>query len=173
MLSPIRRPLGALLLAIVLVPGFAHAQLPTPFPAQLGEKLRTGQTAVVTDTSGLKIVGTVAELSSTSLVIVTREAGRKAFAPSDVLTIKRAGPIWDGAIKGAVVGFLPGLVLQACRHCGGFFARTTLVGAAIGLGIDAAFGPKTVYRSDERTRSIAIAPVVGRDRRGVLASIRF
>jgi hypothetical protein len=90
--------------------------------------------------------------------------------------IKRAGPIWDGAIKGAVVGgLLPIVFLQSCYHCVGpsFFMGTAGIGAAIGLEIDAAFGPKTVYRADEQTRSIAIVPVVGRDRRGVLASIRF
>jgi hypothetical protein len=176
MLSSGGRRLGGLLLALVLFPGVAHAQLPPRFPDQLGEKLKAGQTAVVADSRGLQIVGKVAELSSTSLVIVTREAGRNVFAASDVMTIKRAGPIWDGAIKGATVGgLLPTVFLQSCYHCVGpsFFMATAGIGAAIGLGIDAAFGPKTVYRSDQQTRRIAIAPVVGTDRRGVLASIRF
>ena len=47
------------------------------------------------------------------------------------------------------------------------------IGAGIGLGIDAAWGPKTIYRRTGAPRTLAIAPIAGNGRRGVAASIRF
>ena len=45
-------------------------------------------------------------------------------------------------------------------------------GTAIGLGIDAAVGPKTIYKVPP-ARRVSLAPVVARDRRAFSASIRF
>ena len=37
----------------------------------------------------------------------------------------------------------------------------------------AAFGPKTVFRGSAQPPRVSLAPIVGRDRRGVAASFRF
>ena len=49
----------------------------------------------------------------------------------------------------------------------------TGTGAAIGLGLDVAFGPKTVYVSRASRKGLVLSPLVTKDRRGVLATIRF
>jgi hypothetical protein len=143
----------------------------------LQNRLKPGQTAVVVDRSGREIVGTVAEFSSNSLVLRNGSVGQ-SFDAADVAIIKRAGPIWDGAVKGAGIGMLSMFIaLSGCygSSCekGSFVVLGGGVGAAIGLGIDAAFGPKTVYRSAQPPRRLAVAPVVSKDRQGVAASIRF
>ena len=83
------------------------------------------------------------------------------------------GPIWDGAVKGALVPLVVVLLAPDCYNCEGFYATTVAIGAGIGLGIDAAFGPKTLYVAAARPRKVGLAPILGRDWRGISASIRF
>lgn len=48
------------------------------------------------------------------------------------------------------------------------------IGAALGTGIDALLkGGRVLYRARPQTRSLTISPLVGKNRRGVLVSIRF
>ena len=101
----------------------------------------------------------------------------RAFTPADVSRVQRPAPIWDGAVKGAVVALVPLGILTANCDCGappaGAVALIGGIGAGIGLGIDAAWGPKTLYRGTGAPRTLAIAPIAGKGRRGVAASIRF
>lgn len=154
------------------------------------EKIRLGQTVVVRDTSGYETKGVVQSVEPTRLVVKyafgrlpdPADPGKslsdsRAFTPAEVNRVQRPAPIWDGAVKGAVAAIVPVGILTASCDCGAppvsFVAVVGGIGAAIGLGIDAAWGPKTIYRGTSAPRTLAIAPIAGHGRRGVAASIRF
>jgi hypothetical protein len=153
-------------------------------------KIRLGQTVIVRDTSGYETKGIVQSVEPSKLVVkygVGRlpdpaEPGKllndsRAFTPAEVSRVQRPAPVWDGAVKGALVALIPlGVVAAAC-DCGappaGAYALFMGIGASIGVGIDAAWGPKTLYRETGVRRALAVAPIAGKGRRGVAASIRF
>lgn len=153
---------------------------------KLPQKVRPGQTVIVVDARGAEIKGKVQEVSSAKLVIdygngVTDPSlpTSHAFTPGEVSRVLKPGHLWDGAIKGAAIGALPVLAVtlaEDCYDCGftGAVAISGLIGAGIGVGIDALFGPKTVFRNNQaHTSRLSLAPIVGRNRRGVAAAIRF
>jgi hypothetical protein len=153
--------------------------------SELSSKVRRGQKVIVIDEQGIVTEGTVEDVSPSKLV-VNYFRGRltdptltttRTFTPNDVRTVQKPGHLWDGAIKGGLVGLIPALVNIAadCYDCneGPFAAFSISVGAAAGVGIDALFGPKTIYRRNTGWSRIALTPIVGRDRRGLTASFRF
>jgi hypothetical protein len=119
----------------------------------------------VTEISGQTTTGRVTEITPTTLTVIVRKenprdgsgrpryewTGERTFEVFDVEKVARPGPIWDGAVKGAAIGLIPALILtSACKGCSGNGQAATFmigIGAGIGLGIDAAFGPKTLYRA--------------------------
>lgn len=153
-------------------------------------KIRVGQTVLVRDLTGAEIKGIV-QSADMSKLVVKYGVGRlqdpsdpakplddtRVFTPAEVDRVRRPGPIWDGAVKGALVALIPvGIIAAAdCDDCGlgGAQAAILAIGAGIGIGIDAAWGPKTVYRNRGESRRMTLAPVIGKGRRGVAASIRF
>jgi hypothetical protein len=151
----------------------------------LGQKVREGQKVIVIDQQGAMTKGRVESVSATALVVDYGQgripdpslATTRTFKPADVQKVQKPGHLWDGAIKGAFIGAIPGVLAMTadCYDCryGAFTLFTTGVGAAVGVGIDALFGPKTVFRGSARPPRIALAPIVGRERRGVSASFRF
>ena len=97
-------------LALALAPRFAAAQTPsadTPFE-KIGGRLKVGQVAEVVDNSGLTVRGKVLEISPSTLVL-TGGTGTRTFTGADVTVIRRTGPIWDGAVKGGIIGAVPWL----------------------------------------------------------------
>src|SRR5262245_41249817 len=121
----------------------------------LTAKIRRGQTIIVLDQQGTTTEGTVEDITGSTLV-VNYFRGRvkdpslnttRTFTPDDVSRVLKPGHLWDGAIKGAIVGLIPALINIAmdCYDCreGSFTAFSVSVGAAAGVGIDALFGPKT------------------------------
>jgi len=73
MISPNRRRLGGLVLAVALVPNAASAQTVGRSFDELQRTLKVGQTVFVTDESGRQTQGKVADVSASSLVILTPE----------------------------------------------------------------------------------------------------
>lgn len=153
-------------------------------------KIRLGQTVVVRDALGYETKGVVQSVEASKLVVKygfgrlpdPAEPGRllndsRAFTPAEVNRVQRPAPIWDGAVKGAIIAIVPVGILTASCDCGAppvsFVALVGGIGAGIGLGIDAAWGPKTLYRGTGMRRTLAIAPIAGTGRRGLAASIRF
>ena len=153
-------------------------------------KIRVGQTVLVRDLRGAETKGIV-QSADISKLVVKYGVGRlqdpsdpskelddtRVFTPAEVDRVRRPGPIWDGAVKGALVALVPVVLIAAaeCYDCnaGGAYAIITGIGAGIGIGIDAAWGPKTVYRNRGESRKVTFVPVIGKDRRGLAASIRF
>ena len=173
------RPAFTLIACLAMAPALAFGQTPpsdAPFEAVQG-RLRVGQVAEVVDNTGLTVRGKVLEISGSTLVL-TGGAGTRSFTGQDVTIIRRTGPIWDGAIKGAIIGAAPWIaVASGCNSCEGIWpaaASTAAIGAAIGVGIDALFGPRTVYRaSPVGSRTVRVIPTVSRERKGLRAAIAF
>jgi hypothetical protein len=153
--------------------------------AALAEKVKTGQKIIVHDEQGAVTEGTIQEITASTLV-VDYFRGRvkdpslktaRTFTPDDVRRVQKPAHLWDGAIKGAAVALIPVALFAAaeCYDCGeGQFAMLALsIGAAAGVGIDALSGPKTIYRRDATRSRIALAPVIGRERKGLAVSLRF
>lgn len=116
----------------VMCPGVASAQQDFN-----GLKLMQGDKVVVIEPTGEKIAGVVLELSNDAL----RFDGR-TIRPKIGLKIQRMGdPIWDGAIKGLLIGAVVG-ALASSGECGvkWSFGQCALAGAGwgtvFGTGID-------------------------------------
>lgn len=154
------------------------------------QKIRAGQTVLVRDLTGAEIRGVVQSADESKLVVkygsgLLRDPtdptkllnDTRVFTPAEVDRVRRPGPIWDGAVKGALVALVPIGIIAAydCSGCefGAVYAQILGMGAGIGIGIDALWGPKTVYRNRAASRRVALVPVIGRERRGFTASIRF
>ena len=154
-------------------------------------KIRLGQTVVVRDASGFDTKGVVQSVEPSKLV-VKYGVGRlsdaaapappgtllndsRAFAPADVARVRRPAPVWDGALKGALIGLVAPMVAVGgkCEACGGIYLMTAGIGAGIGLGIDAAFPAKTVYRRSAAPRTMSIVPTLSRNGGGIAGTLRF
>jgi hypothetical protein len=99
----------------------------------------------------------------------------RTFTLADVDRVRRPEPMWDGGVKGALLALVPISVHAECEGCRRIWYNTQVLitGAAIGLAIDAACGPRTVYRNRGGSPRMTLVPVIDRDRRGFAASIRF
>lgn len=168
--------LGTLLL-IIAVAGLAQAENRVELFSDLHKVLKVGQGVAVGDESGQMLKGKVEELLPSSIVIRVKE-GRgtrtQSFTESQVTIIKRTAHIWDGAVRGAAIG--AGIVAAVSGHGtmpGSTYLAGAGVGAAIGLGIDAAFVPPTVYVSSSQKRRVQLTPLFTKDRAGMLATLRF
>jgi hypothetical protein len=167
-----------------LTPAIAGAQGFDP------NKIRVGQTVLVRDLTGAETRGVVQSADESKLVVkygsgLLRDPSdstnllddTRVFTPGDVDRVRRPGPIWDGAVKGALVALVPiGIIASYdCSGCrmGGPYVTILAIGAGIGIGIDALWGPKTVYRNRAASRRVSLVPVIGKERRGFAASIRF
>lgn len=141
----------------------------------MGRSVKVGQKVEVLDQEGRLLHGKVLEVTPVSLVILTEANTRATFEPSGVRRIRREGPIWDGAVKGLATAATITLVVG--RGYIWDYPRILLfnsaVGAGIGIAIDAAFGPATVYRGPRLARSVTLSPIVGPNRQGLSATIRF
>lgn len=117
---------STLALFVILVPSPAPAQTVVNSFEELRQVLKKGQTVIVTDASGQRTKGKVADVSPSSLVV-------------------RA----EAMTRGKRI--------------------------AIGAGIDALVnkGGNVLYASPRQTRSLMLSPVLGKDRQGVLVSVRF
>lgn len=175
---------GCAAVLLVLLQGVSTAQT-SGVAASFGEmprKVKSGQIVIVIDNAGRKTRGKVVEASDSSLVILTRDqnnqwATREMFAPSAVREVKRTGPIWDKALVGLAIGVVPALFVEDCSGCASSGELALVwggIGAGIGLGIDAALGPKLVYRAPgTRQTQVVLAPVVGHSRKGAMLALRF
>ena len=87
---------------VILVPSPAPAQSIANTFEELQTVLKKGQTVIVTDASGQRIKGKVADMSPSSLVVFIPEA--RTFAEGTVTEIRATDPLWNGALIGAAIG---------------------------------------------------------------------
>jgi hypothetical protein len=152
---------------------------------QLRVLVKAGDFLTVTDASGRKIVGSLTELTPTTLAIAARD-GQARFAEGDVLTIRqrRTGDLAKGAKWGFAVGGGIGLlgalaIASECDECvgmglavAGFYAAA---GAGIGVFVAGAQSHHPVIFSRPRTSAggLTVTPLVAHQRRGVVLSLGF
>ena len=162
-------------LAIVLfILSAAPARAQDTF-GDLIQKIHAGQQVIVVDQQGARTKGRVDTLSPDTLVV--NSGLPRTFTPSDVRQVLKPDHVWDGALKGAAFGLIPAVLIGVfdCDECvpGAIAVLFVGAGAGTGLAIDAIAGPKTVFRGHAPSSHVSVVPIVGHNRRGVSASIRF
>lgn len=107
-----------------------------------------------------------------------------ALSPGRPPVSQRRDPLWNGVAIGAGLGALAGALGGAtaipCSECAGFNVPLTfgVLGAAAGAGIGAAIDALRDARGGTtaptgRPSRLTIAPVVGKNGRALIASVRF
>jgi hypothetical protein len=159
-----------------------------PAPARAGEVVRTfrdlqgrvliGETVTATDKAGQKTKGKLLALNDTTLTLQT-EQGDVALQGAELTKVqaRRSGPLWNGALIGFAVPTVTIGLFAAEYGCSGdcaaLIAFYGAIGAGVGVGIDALVkGNITVLDTQGKGR-VALAPILGKSRKGVLCSVRF
>ena len=178
-------------------PGGQEQETTPPAPpsesnTEIRRLLSEGQGVVITDDQGRQVEGTIGTLSSDRLTLVSRNASDD-FRYASIVRIDRPR---DGLGNGALWGFgigagwaLAGLIAEEHRECddfgffscsgpsaGAYVAFPLMVGglgAAIGVGIDAAIRREpNIYRRSSATR-VSVVPTLGYRRRGVAVALSW
>jgi len=152
---------------------------------QLQVLVKPGDKVYVRDSTGSVKKGTILNLSSTSLGLLTK-SGTREISEADISEIKQwrndslANGAQIGTGAGAVIGVLGALAMcSEFRNCAGPAAITiglsAGLGAGIGVGIDALIPHKrTIYTGGGRALNrFKFSPVVGRSRKGVAVAFSF
>ena len=158
---------GTLAVFVVLAPTPAPAQTVANSFEDLQRMLKKGQTVFVTDDTGRETKGKVAEVSDDSLIINT--PAPRTFARESITRVRHTDSLKNGALIGGGIGtglaMWDYLIDPSEPGNAVVFAVGIGLGAAIGAGIDA-----LVSRGG---RALWISPLAGKDRQGVLVSVRF
>jgi hypothetical protein len=146
---------------------------------QLRVLIRPGDTLTITDASGERVRGKLADLSATTLVLDLSGLHR-TLQVTEVDVIQKRGPdsLKNGALTGLAVGAgLFGVAIGAATRSGTYAAVGALfyggIGAGIGAGVDALIeGQRVIYaRSASSTTRLSLAPIVTSSRKGVLLTV--
>jgi len=149
-----RKTFALVFLLAVSVTAVQAGVVPGRWEKVLAEK--QGTEMIITLASGDQIRGAYQELGDQEL-LVTVEGASRALPKSGITKIttaeRRTGPLWNGPVIGAAVGGgLAGIVAAGLHDTGGGaaagIALSALIGAGIGLGIDAAYQTRiTLYKA--------------------------
>ncbi len=148
--------------------------------AALQGRVLIGETVTVTDQAGQVAKGKLTSISPTEVTLNTN-TGLQTFVGSDLVKVqaRRSGPLWNGALIGAAVVLVPSAIAAAnyeCDGCAPWVLMYAAVGAGVGVGIDALVkGNVTVMKVEPQggKATVSLAPLIARDRKGVLCSVRF
>ena len=159
------------------------AQAASPDADKIRRRVKDGQKIVVTDDQGRTLSGRIGELRPDALMLLVGRDTTKV--PYDrIVSIDRPGDrLWDGALVGLVVGAGTGLAVAAASDDSGWgspdpaFVALVLtpmlggIGAAIGVGVDAAIRrDSNLYRRTGPNR-ISLSPALGPRHRSVAISV--
>ena len=162
---------------VILAPSLAPAQTVANSFEELRQVVKKGQTIVVTDASGQRTKGSVADVSPSSLVVLMPEA--RTFVEGTVTEIRAPDSLRNGALIGAGIGTglatWDYLIDPSEPGNAAIFTVAIGLGTAIGAAIDWLVnkGGKVVYASPRRTRGLMLSPFLGKDRQGALVFVRF
>jgi hypothetical protein len=176
-------------LLLAASPGFAQVTETTSSFESLGSasQLRNGERIEITDVTGKKLS---AKFEGISESVLTARSGDSTlrFTKEDIAQIQRRKPErwWDGMLIGMGVGAASGAAAVAgiCKRdseCS-FYAGVVVIpimaggGAGVGAIIDSLFHKnETVYSRDSGSvlRRLDVAPLVGKDMKGVQVSLSF
>lgn len=154
---------------------------------QLRVLVKSADSIGVRDTQGHDVRGRLLDLSPGSIAILS-DGVRREFAASDVdtITASRHGNLATGAKWGLGIGaglgalfVLTNMPYGRCEHCGIFVGVVTAelagIGAGIGVGVSALTTSQRVIfaRSGEHRTTVSLAPVVDRERKGIMLTARW
>jgi hypothetical protein len=174
--------LALMVLTLAVGSSLAGAQTVAASFDELRKVVVPGTTVTVVDTSGGEVTGSIAEVSTTALVLMVG-AERRAFQESDVRTVlqRRQDSVLNGALWGAAAGGILGaLGASSCANdfgCSGstgeFLALGCGVGAGVGIAIDALIrGQHPIYEGGRSSLTMRVVPMLG-EKRGALVSLAF
>lgn len=162
----------------------ARAQTPAHSFDQLGVRVDPGDTVTVAQVSGDNVTGTVLSLSTSVLTLLVAGARRDFQEPSVVTIRQRHGdPLGNGALWGAGIGAaaLLSVARAGVGADGPWSAKNTAnmtyvagLGCGVGVAIDAMIkGHWTLYAKPAPASRVAVVPLAGGSRRGVVVAVRF
>ena len=175
-------------LLLAASPGIAQSAGTSSFESlQSGRQLRIGERIEVTDLAGKKVSAKFEGISE-SVLTARRGDSTLRFTKEDIAQIQRRKPErwWDGMLIGMGVGAASG-VAAVKGICGrdsecSFYAGVAVIpimtggGAGVGALIDSLFHKnETVYSrgSGSVFRRLDVAPLIGKDSKGVQVSLSF
>ena len=182
MRAPLIRAVMAIVM-FVIVPALGRAQQPATTFRELPRLVGLGEPVVVTDDGGVRIKGTLVEISD-SLVVLRSHGKRRDFSPAQVTEIRtpadsvKNGTLW-GLLIGTGGGLVIGLGLDASRGEGTWLApATTLAGAGIGalaglVGDVSRSNRRVLFRSSSERGSLQLEPIVSRRRVELRGALSF
>ena len=145
---------------------------------------RLGDTLTVADHSGQHVTGRLADLSSSSVVLLVNGT-RREIDQRDVSTIRqrRFGSPRTGATIGLAIGMALGVlgeleVRSECPDCRGLVAAGAVVYGGLGAGIGAGVAALTthealIYSRAPESARVTVRPFATPARRGVAVSVGF
>ena len=156
--------------------------------AALQTLLNVGQEVKVREEAGRSVRGKVVSISSSQLVVARRQfwfpyfrpRKEEVFAEDVVESVDIVDSVWNGALIGAAGGapFLVHAILQFDRdeNLSGlplmlYGLPAIMMGVTFGSVIDGRIN-QTIYRQTQTPR-VTLAPVLGRDQKGIVAHVRF
>jgi hypothetical protein len=150
------------------------------------DTLEPGTRSVVTLKTGEKRVGDFRRVTADGVTIAVRPKNGDGHAREETLpksliaaVATASDPVWNGALIGAGVGtglaVWDYLIDPSEPGNAAVFTVAIGLGTAIGAGVDALLnqGGRVLYASPRQTREVSVSPLLGKDRRGVLVSLRF
>jgi hypothetical protein len=181
--SSTRRWFTRLAAAVALWPASAEAQTVARSFEELMAIVKAEEAVVVIDMRGRRVKGALTAVDKDSISVAT-DGRTQMFARSEVSTVRVADGFGDGALIGAGAGFGAALGILAIAGSGdGYILPSAKVGAPLllsGIGallgalIDRAHdGGRVLYVSPGQTSKLIVSPLLGKDRQGVLVSVRF
>jgi hypothetical protein len=155
--------------------------------AELPAVVKPGETVYVTDATGIRNKYKMQGVSVDASTLLLERHGAVLQLPEDQvlnIAVRRSDRLWNGALIGGLIGASPLLVTAAvCLAVDGCASEalaaslfTGLIGAGIGVGVDAAFRETHLIYSavDPAPKPrIVVAPMVGGQRKGALIQINF
>jgi hypothetical protein len=171
------------LLVLVLAVPTTEAQEVAHTLDQLRQIVTVGDKVIVTDLQGRETHGSIAEISSSSLGLITR-GGRTDFAETDLDTVGQRDSRWNGTLWGLAIGGALGIWLE--KSFADEYGRDDIgygsvvlpfagLGAGVGFAVDAIKkGRRILYaRAGSATTNATVVPVWTMQRKAILLSLRF
>ena len=170
----------ALIWSAFLLPAGAAAQSEATSFDELQRMLKPGQQVVVTELDGRETKGAVTQVSADAVVL-----GARTFSERTVLSVRRTDSVWNGLLIGLGAGIAANEVFVRSNcgprgyddECAAIATAVGMIsfvpgGAVIGALIDKFTGNTRLYRTPMRA-SLAIQPIVARNRTGLSLAVRF
>ena len=179
----IRRWFARVAAVVALWPASAQAQTAVQSFEELKAIVRAEETVIVTEMTGRRAKGTVTAVEKDSLSLTTG-GQTQTFARSEVRTVRVADGLGNAALIGAGAGLGAALGVLAIIGSGdGYVLPSAKVGAPLllsGIGalagalVDRAHeGGRLLYVAAGKRSGLAVSPLLGKGRLGVLVSVRF